>query len=236
MSARKELPQPNVFVLLHPKTRKPSFGGNRLAAKGCFWSKCNASACLYQNSSVLPPKWLRPLSNTLWLSTTRLYPAVVHIDHGLQATLACARFNGTPQAFLVEGDFSAELTRHQTASSASDALPLPNVQASRDDLLPPEGTFDRVDTGFRWLTGQNARLLAFFAPAGGLDYLSNPIALSMLAQRAEILAATRGNINQLIQGAEALLRGYQAFLLPAGNNNPQINKKDGMDLKYVREH
>ena len=26
--------------------------------------------------------------------------------HGQQATLACARFNGTPQAFIVEGDFS----------------------------------------------------------------------------------------------------------------------------------
>ena len=149
------------------------------------------------------------------------YPAV-STHHGQQATLACARFNETPQAFLVEGDFSAELTRHQTASSASDALQLPKVQASRDDLLPPEGTFDRVDTGFRWLTEQNARLLAFFAPGGGLDCLSNPITLSMSAQRSEILAASRGKINQLIQGAEALLRGYQAFLLPAGNNHPQI--------------
>ena len=149
------------------------------------------------------------------------YPAV-STHHGQQATLACARFNETPQAFLVEGDFSAELTRHKTASSASDALQLPKVQASRDDLLPPEGTFDRVDTGFRWLTEQNARLLAFFAPGGGLDCLSNPITLSMSARRSEILAASRGKIIQLIQGSEALLHGYQAFLLPAGNNHPQI--------------
>ena len=171
-----------------------------------------------------------------YLLAGKQYPAV-RIHHGQQATLACAHFNGTPQAFLVEGDFSAELTRHQTASSASDALPLPNVQASRDDLLPPEGTFDRVDTSFRWLTGQNARLLAFFAPAGGLDYLSSPIALSMSAQRAEILAATRGNINQLIQGAEALLRGYQAFLLPAGNNpqiKPLLDELPGLITRFGR--
>ena len=147
------------------------------------------------------------------------YPSV-NCDQ--QATLACARFNGTPQAFLVAGDLSAQLTEHRTASSASEAIKMPEVQASRDDLFPPEGTFDRVDTGFRWLTEQNARLLAFFAPGGGLDCLSSPITLSMSEQRSEILSAARTSINQLIQGTEALLCGYQAYLQPAGNEERQI--------------
>ena len=149
------------------------------------------------------------------------YPAVT-ARHGQQATLACARFNGTPEAFIAEGDLSAQLSQHRTASSASEAVKLPAVQASRDDLLPPEGTFDRVDSGFRWLTEQNARLLAFFAPGGGLDCLSNPITLSMSAQRREIVAAARDSINQLVQGAEALLYGYRAYLQPAGHDKLRI--------------
>ena len=135
--------------------------------------------------------------------------------HDQQATLVCARFYGTPQAFIVAGDLSAQLTQRRTASSASDAVKLPEAQAPRDDLLPPEGTFDRIDTGFRWLTEQNARLLAFFAPGMGLDCLSSPLALSMSAQRSEILAAARVSINRLVRGAEALINGYKAFFQPA---------------------
>ena len=149
------------------------------------------------------------------------YPAVT-TGHGQQATLACGRFNATPEAFIVEGDLSAQLTQHRTASLASDAVKLPEVQASRDDLLPPEGTFERVDTGFCWLTGQNDRLLAFFAPGGGLDCLSRPVSLSMSGQRSAILAAAQTSIIQLVQGTEALLSGYQAFLQLAGHEKRQI--------------
>ncbi len=39
-------------------------------------------------------------------------------------------------------------------------------------MTPPEGTFDRVDTGFRWLTEQNARLLAFLPPVA--DWTVSP--------------------------------------------------------------
>ena len=146
------------------------------------------------------------------------YPDVT-THHGQQATLACARFNGTPAAFIVAGDLSAQLTQHRTATSASEAVKLPEVPASRDDLLP--ATFDQVADRFRWLTEQNARLLAFFAPGGGVDCLASPIALSMSAQRSEIVAAARASINQLVQGTEALLTGYQAFLQPA-DNEPQV--------------
>ena len=149
------------------------------------------------------------------------YP-VVTARYGQQATLACARFNGTPQAFIVEGDFSAQLTQHRKASFASEAVKCPEVPASRDDLLLPEGTFDQVDTGFRWLTEQNARLLAFFTPGGRLDCLSSPITLSMTAHRSKIVTAARASIGQLVQGTEALLHGYQAFLQPADNQERQI--------------
>ena len=138
----------------------------------------------------------------------------VTTHQGQQTTLVCARFNGTPQAFIVGGDFSAQLIQHRVATSASEAVKVPKVQASRDDLLPPEGTFDRIDTAFRWLTEQNARLLAFFASGAGLDCLSSPITLSMSVQRSQIVAAACTCINQLVQGTEALLYGYQAYLPP----------------------
>ena len=163
------------------------------------------------------------------------YPAA-STRHGRQATLACARFNGTPEAFIVEGDLSAQLTQHKMASSASEAVKFPEVQPLRDVLLPSVGTFDRVDSGFRWLTEQNARLLAFFAPGGGLDCLSNPITLSMSAQRSEIVAVARDIINQLVQGTEALLCGYEAFLQPAGNDQlrirPFLNKLPTLTIRF----
>ncbi len=46
--------------------------------------------------------------------------------------------------------------------------------------------------------------------------------LSMSAQRSEIVAAARTSVNQLVQGTETLLSGYQAFLQPAGNGELQI--------------
>ena len=132
--------------------------------------------------------------------------------------LACARFNGTPSAFLVTGEFTGRLASHRCLSSAFSDVPSAQAVASRDDLSPPEGTFSQVATAFRWLTDQNARLLAFFAPGGGLDCLANPIKLSMSAQRAEILAVTQDNVNLLILGAQAMLDGYQAFLQLAGSS------------------
>ena len=155
------------------------------------------------------------------------------VTGGQQATLVCARLEGVPQAFLVAGDLSAQLTEHQTASSASEALTLPDVRSSRDDLRPPEGIFDQADTGFRWLTEQNARLLAFFATGGGLDCLANPMMLSMSAQRSELMATARVSINQLVQGAEALLYGYQAFLQPAERQvKPLLEELPGLITRF----
>ena len=154
------------------------------------------------------------------------YPTLTAHD-GEQATLACVRFNGAPRAFVVTGDLTEKLASHRSSSPAIFDVPLEPI-ASADDLSPPEGTFSQVSTAFRWLTDQNARLLAFFAPGGGLDCLANPIKLSMSAQRPEILAVTKDNINLLILGAQAMLDGYQAFLLLGGDNYPP-------ELKLLRD-
>ncbi|WP_422137804.1 DUF4116 domain-containing protein [Endozoicomonas sp. ALC020] len=145
------------------------------------------------------------------------YAAVIAQD-GQQATLACARFNGEPGAFIVVGDLAGKLASHRNLSSAfSDVLPGKAVP-SRADLSPSEDTLCQVASGFQWLTDQNARLLAFFASGGGLDCLENPIKLSMSPQRSELLAGTRENISRLIYGAEKLLQGYEAFLRLAGDS------------------
>ncbi|WP_257287418.1 DUF4116 domain-containing protein [Endozoicomonas sp. SESOKO2] len=135
---------------------------------------------------------------------------------GQQATLACARFKDEPGAFIVAGDITEKLASLRSLSSAVSDLPLTTAVPSRDDLSPSEGTFSQVARGFQWLTDQNARLLAFFAPGGGLDCLANPIKLSMSPQRSELLAVTRDNVNRLVHGAEALLDGYNSFLQLAG--------------------
>ncbi|WP_257296392.1 PEP/pyruvate-binding domain-containing protein, partial [Endozoicomonas sp. YOMI1] len=88
-----------------------------------------------------------------------LYPAVA-AQVGQQATLACARFNGEPGAFIVTGDLTEKLASHGSLSSAFSDVPLARAIPSWDDLSLPDGAFCQVASGFQWLTDQNARLLA----------------------------------------------------------------------------
>ncbi|WP_422137785.1 PEP/pyruvate-binding domain-containing protein [Endozoicomonas sp. ALC020] len=144
---------------------------------------------------------------------------------GQQTTLACGRFKGKPRAFIVADDLSEELASHRSLSSAFSDAPSTKAFPSREALSPSEGTFRQVASGFQWLTDQNARLLALFAPGSGLDYLVNPIKLSMSPQRSKLLAETRNDVNRLIYGAEALLAGYQAFLQLAGQRgSPEVRQ------------
>ncbi|WP_422474851.1 PEP/pyruvate-binding domain-containing protein [Endozoicomonas sp. ALB032] len=131
---------------------------------------------------------------------------------GQQATLACARFNGKPGAFIVAGDMTGKLLSHGILSSAASDEPSAKAIPSWDDLSLSEGALRQVASGFQWLTDQNARLLAFFASGGGLDCLANPVKLSMSPQRSKRLAETCDSINRLVYGAKALLDGYKAFL------------------------
>ncbi|WP_257291260.1 DUF4116 domain-containing protein [Endozoicomonas sp. ONNA1] len=150
------------------------------------------------------------------------YEAVAAQD-GQQVTLACARFNGKPGAFIVVGDLTEKLASHTSLSPAFSDVPLVKAVPSRDDLSLPEETFCLVASGFQWLNDQNARLLALFTPGGGLDCLTSPIKLSMSPQRSELLAEIRDSVNRLVHGAEALLDGYGAYLRLADNNSvPQI--------------
>ncbi|WP_257287331.1 PEP/pyruvate-binding domain-containing protein [Endozoicomonas sp. SESOKO2] len=152
------------------------------------------------------------------------YAAVVAQD-GRQITLACARFDGNFGAFIVDGDHTGKLASHRRLSSAFSDISLAKAAPSRDELSPPEGTLRQVASGFKWLTEQNARLLALYSPGGGLDCLANPVKLSMSPQRSNLLAQTKDRVNLLIHGAEALLEGYRAFLLLAGSRRaPRVER------------
>ncbi|WP_448216741.1 PEP/pyruvate-binding domain-containing protein [Endozoicomonas sp. 2B-B] len=131
---------------------------------------------------------------------------------GQQATLACARFNGKPGAFIVAGDMTGKLLSHGILSSAVSDEPSVKAIPAWDELSLSEGALRQVASGFQWLTDQNARLLAFFATGGGLDCLANPVKLSMSPQRSKLLAETLDSVNRLVHGAQALLDGYGAFL------------------------
>ncbi|WOG30415.1 DUF4116 domain-containing protein [Endozoicomonas sp. 8E] len=164
---------------------------------------------------------MRQEQKTLMLAGGQL--AAVEAEVGQQATLACARFNDKPGAFIVAGDLTGTLASHRSLSSAVSDVPLAKAVPSRNDLSFPEGAFLQVASGFKWLTDQNARLLAFFAPGGGLDGLANPLKLSMSPQRSRILAETKDSVNRLVYGAEALLQGYRAFLQLAGEKgSPEV--------------
>ncbi|WP_257292200.1 DUF4116 domain-containing protein, partial [Endozoicomonas sp. ONNA1] len=164
---------------------------------------------------------MRQEEKTLMLAGEQF--AALATQDGQQATLACARFNGKPGAFIVAGDLTGKLVRHISLSSAVSDVPLAKALPSRDDLSPPEATFHHVASGFQWLTDQNARLLALFGPGGGLDCLANPIKLSMSSQRSKLLAGIEDSVNLLIYGAQAMLEGYLAFLrLASRRRSPQV--------------
>ncbi|WOG25680.1 PEP/pyruvate-binding domain-containing protein [Endozoicomonas sp. 8E] len=159
--------------------------------------------------------------------------AALAAQNGQQATLACARFNGEPGAFIVAGDLTGKLASHRSLATAFSDAPLTEAVPSRDDLTPPEGTFLQVASAFQWLSDQNARLLAFFAPGGGLDCLANPVKLSMSPQRSELLAKTLDSVIRLVGGAEALLDGYGAFLSLAGNGDQSQLKPQREELQQL---
>ncbi|WP_257292701.1 PEP/pyruvate-binding domain-containing protein, partial [Endozoicomonas sp. ONNA1] len=172
------------------------------------------------------------------------YAAMV-AQNGQPVTLACARFKDKPGAFVVAGDITENLDSHRSLSSAVSDVSSVKAIPLRDDLSPSEGAFSRVTSGFQWLTDQNARLLAFFAPGYGLDCLANPIKLSMSPQRSKLLAETGESVSRLIHGAEAMLKGYQSFLLLADNSGsfqhksllnevPQLNNRFGALKKTIQ--
>ncbi len=160
---------------------------------------------------------MRQEEKTLMLAGEQF--AAVAAQEGQQATLACARFNGQPGAFIVVGDYSGKLASCRSLSSAFSDEPLAKAVPSKRELAPQHRCLlRRVASCFRWLTDQNALLLSFFAPGGGLGCLANPIKLSMSPQRAKLLGETRDNVNRLIYGAEEMLEGYDAFLRLAGKS------------------
>ncbi|WOG25645.1 DUF4116 domain-containing protein [Endozoicomonas sp. 8E] len=145
-------------------------------------------------------------------------------ENGQQTTLACGRFKGKPGAFIVAGDMTDKLVSHRSLASVFSDVPCASAIPSREDLSIPEGKFCHVASGFKWLTDQNARLLAFFASGGGLDCLANPVKLSMSPDRSKQLAETRDSVKRLIHGTEALLAGYRAFLRLARKSRPHLTR------------
>ncbi|WP_422136505.1 MULTISPECIES: hypothetical protein [unclassified Endozoicomonas] len=123
---------------------------------------------------------------------------------------------------LSEACFARTTDNDRSLPSAFSVLPLAKAVPSWEDFLPPEGTFDQVDSGFQWLRDQNARLQPFFNSGGGLDCLANPEKLSMTPEGLKLLAETSDNVNRLLHGAHTMLYGYQLFLSLAGNNGSGV--------------
>ncbi|WP_448215433.1 hypothetical protein [Endozoicomonas sp. 2B-B] len=123
---------------------------------------------------------------------------------------------------LSEACFARTTDSDRSLPAAFSYLSLARAVPSREDFLPPEGTFDQVDSGFQWLRDQNARLQAVFDSGGGLDCLADPEKLGMTPEGLKLLAETINNVNRLLHGADAMFYGYKLFLLSAGNNGSDV--------------
>ena len=134
------------------------------------------------------------------------YSAALTAASAEPITLVAGSFAGNPGAYLLKGDQSAHW---QSSSTSSDT----NITSSTAPSEPAD--FTLVDEGFAWLNHQNDRLLNYFHADRLLSRylgLGRSKALSMSAERADLLQQLAQEICLLQQDLQLFIVGYQRFL------------------------
>ena len=128
--------------------------------------------------------------------------------NGQQITLVAGTFADDPGAYLLKGDQTAYWQASST-TSGQDTIGSPTTSPAE----PP--SFTRVDEGFGWLNRQNNRLLDYFRSDRLISRCLGPgrsKAVSMSANRSDLLLQLDWEISLLQQDLELFTSGYQRFL------------------------
>ena len=128
--------------------------------------------------------------------------------NGQQVTLVAGTFADDPGAYLLKGDQTAYWQANST-TSGQDTISSPITSPAE----PPN--FTRVDEGFDWLNRQNNRLLDYFHSDRLISRCLGPgrsKAVSMSANRSDLLLQLDGEISLLQQDLELFTSGYERFL------------------------
>ena len=128
--------------------------------------------------------------------------------NGQQVTLVAGTFADDPGAYLLKGDQTAYWQASST-TSGQDIISSPTTSPAE----PPN--FTRVDEVFDWLNRQNNRLLDYFRSDRLISRCLGPgrsKAVSMSANRSDLLLQLDWEISLLQQDLELFTSGYQRFL------------------------
>ena len=136
--------------------------------------------------------------------------------NGQQITLVAGTFADDPGAYLLKGDQTAYWQASST-TSGQDTIGSPTTSPAE----PP--SFTRVDEGFGWLNRQNNRLLDYFRSDRLISRCLGPgrsKAVSMSANRSDLLLQLDGEISLLERDLELFTSGYRHFLGLATASKP----------------
>ena len=150
-----------------------------------------------------------------------------------RVTLIAGNFEKTTGAYLLDGDQTAHWSTRYTKSALDYTAALTTSAANK----PCAPTFTRVGQGFLWLHAQNQRVLDYFRRGRLLDVCLAPghnKLVSMSPLRAQILQALKGEIENLLQDTQNLIKGYERFLRLHSSNAVE-KKRDMEDVQHFLE-
>ncbi|WP_067581801.1 PEP/pyruvate-binding domain-containing protein [Endozoicomonas ascidiicola] len=135
------------------------------------------------------------------------------IVDGNIATLACGEFNGQSGGFLLSGEQAYEHYQANSLPAASADFSAAIARTTR--WQPTRCDEKRVDHQFKWLNGQNTRLLQYFDRDALINRCLSPegaVLISMSPQRHQILRSLKDEVSHFLSDTDALLQGYGDYL------------------------
>ncbi|MBO9482782.1 PEP/pyruvate-binding domain-containing protein [Salinisphaera sp. G21_0] len=143
---------------------------------------------------------------------------------GQQVTLVCGQFDQQPGAFLLAGSQYEQFAESMLPAVSGD---FSTAIAYTDQWQPAEHSPMRVDEQFRELNRLNGLLLHYFSRDRLLNQCLSPdnnLLLSMSPQRAEVLLKLEEEIAHLLADTNALLLGYEQYLLTGAKGEDATDK------------
>ncbi|WP_299735084.1 PEP/pyruvate-binding domain-containing protein [uncultured Endozoicomonas sp.] len=154
------------------------------------------------------------------------------IVDGNIATLACGEFNGQSGGFLLNGEQPYEHYQANTLPAASSDFSAAIARTTR--WQPTRCDEKRVDHQFKWLNGQNTRLLQYFDRDALINRCLSPegaVLISMSPQRHQILRCLNDEVSHFLSDTDALLQGYGDYL-----NEGSKGEETPPNIKYYLEN
>ncbi len=151
-------------------------------------------------------------------------------------TMACGQFKSETKCGLWKGDHTGTLRQSMTSLQENQGIP----ELQNRTAVSIERNWSDPATTFEWLNNQNMKLLNYFAPDGVFSRCLSPksvIAMSMSANRQQLIQALEEETNDFLEEMQAFLDGYMALMAfaDAGEKDAELKtKKQELDTIAVQ--